>query len=183
MVKVLAIGIIKESSRSQSTTVNMEKRPSDVWWARFEARHPELTSRTADSLDRVHAATPKAIEGFFKLYEALYVKHLSSKTFTPLLSQPKTSRLASFLVQGYCGHNPVLPSTDGSDATPSITPVTPLAIPLPARVITSDQYLNLLVEKESEEKEKVEKKRKHKEEMAKKKEEKRQAQEAKKQLL
>ncbi|ROL50899.1 hypothetical protein DPX16_3533 [Anabarilius grahami] len=76
-VKVLAIGIIKESGRSQSTTVNMEKGPSDVWWARFKARHPELTSRTADSLDRarVHGATPEAIEGFFKLYEALYVKH------------------------------------------------------------------------------------------------------------
>ncbi|KAK9957712.1 hypothetical protein ABG768_011935 [Culter alburnus] len=126
----------------------------------------------------------------------------------------------------------VLPSTDGSDATPSIIPVTPSAtqsitpitpsatpssapvtpsatpstgiipeslanvlmspalerkekvrrrIPLPARVITSDQYYNLLVEKEAEEKEKEEKKRKRKEEMAKKKEEKRQAQEAKRQ--
>ncbi len=40
-------------------------------------RHPELASRTADSLDRarVHGATPEAIEGFFKLYEALYTKH------------------------------------------------------------------------------------------------------------
>lgn len=52
-------------------------------------------------------------------------------------------------------------------------------IPLPARVITSDQYYNLLVQKEAEEKDKEEKKRKRKEEMAKKKEEKRQAQEAK----
>ncbi|XP_058630156.1 transcription factor 19-like [Onychostoma macrolepis] len=54
-------------------------------------------------------------------------------------------------------------------------------IPLPARVITSDEYFDLLVEKETEEKEKEEKKRKRKEEMAKKKEEKRQAQEAKRQ--
>ncbi|KAK9976581.1 hypothetical protein ABG768_021786 [Culter alburnus] len=71
------MGIIKESGRSQSTTVNMEKGPRDVWWARFKARHPELSSRTADSLDRarVHGATPEAIEGFFKLYEALYVRH------------------------------------------------------------------------------------------------------------
>ena len=32
-------------------------------------------------------------------------------------------------------------------------------IPLPARVITSDEYLNLLVKREAEEKEKEEKKR------------------------
>ncbi|ROL41877.1 Myb-like protein V [Anabarilius grahami] len=77
LIKVLAMGIIKESDRSKSTTVNMEKGPSDVWWARFKARHPELTSRTADSLDRarVHCATLEAFEGFFKLNEALYVKH------------------------------------------------------------------------------------------------------------
>ncbi len=54
-------------------------------------------------------------------------------------------------------------------------------IPLPARVITSDEYFDLLVEKEAEEKEKEENKRKRKEEMAKKKEEKRHAQEAKRQ--
>ncbi len=54
-------------------------------------------------------------------------------------------------------------------------------IPLPARVITSDEYFHLMVQKETEEKEKEEKKRKRKEEMAKKKEEKRQAQEAKRQ--
>lgn len=77
VVKVLAIGIIKESGRGDSTTVNLEKGPSDVCWSRFKARHPELTSRTADSLDRarVHGATPEAIEGFFKLYEALYICH------------------------------------------------------------------------------------------------------------
>ncbi len=77
IVKVLATGIIKESGRTETTTVNLEKGPSDVWWSRFKARHPELASRTADSLDRarVHGATPEAIEGFFKLYEALYVKH------------------------------------------------------------------------------------------------------------
>ncbi len=54
-------------------------------------------------------------------------------------------------------------------------------IPLPARVITSDEYFNLRVEKEAEEKEKEENKRKRKEEMAKKEEEKRHAQEAKRQ--
>ncbi|XDV31338.1 hypothetical protein PO909_034047 [Leuciscus waleckii] len=77
LVKVLASGIIKESGRADSTTVNLEKGPSDVWWSRFKARHPELTSRTADSLDRarVHGATPEAIEGFFQLYEALYIRH------------------------------------------------------------------------------------------------------------
>ncbi len=77
LVKVLATGIIKESGRTETTTVNLEKGPSDVWWSRFKARHPELASRTADSLDRarVHGATPEAIEGFFKLYEALCVKH------------------------------------------------------------------------------------------------------------
>ncbi len=77
LVKVLTTGIIKESGRTETTTVNLEKGPSDVWWSRFKARHPELASRTADSLDRarVHGATPEAIEGFFKLYEALYTKH------------------------------------------------------------------------------------------------------------
>ncbi|XP_038570742.1 chromatin assembly factor 1 subunit A-like [Micropterus salmoides] len=52
-------------------------------------------------------------------------------------------------------------------------------LPLPARVITSDEYVHLLEQKEAEEKEKEEKKRKRKEDMAKKKEEKRQAQKAK----
>ncbi|CAM4568453.1 unnamed protein product [Leuciscus chuanchicus] len=75
LVKILVTGIIKESGRTESTTVNLEK--SDVWWSRIKARHPELTSRTAESLDRarVHGATLEAIEGFLKLYEALYVKH------------------------------------------------------------------------------------------------------------
>lgn len=77
LVKVLAVGIIKESGRSETTTVNLEKGPSDVWWSRFKAWHPELALRTVDSLDRarVHGATPEAIEAFFKLYKALYVKH------------------------------------------------------------------------------------------------------------
>ncbi|CAM4570299.1 unnamed protein product [Leuciscus chuanchicus] len=44
LVKVLASGIIKESGRADSTTVNLEKGPSDVWWSRFKACHPELTS-------------------------------------------------------------------------------------------------------------------------------------------
>ncbi|KAL1277156.1 hypothetical protein QQF64_023829 [Cirrhinus molitorella] len=58
LVKVLATGIIKESGRHDSTTVNLEKGPSGMWWSRFKARHPELASRMADSLDRarVHGA-------------------------------------------------------------------------------------------------------------------------------
>ncbi|RXN36557.1 tigger transposable element-derived 1 [Labeo rohita] len=74
---MLATGIIKEGGRTKTTTVNLEKGPSDVWWSRFKARHPELASQTADSLDRarVHGATPEAFEAFFKLYEALYMKH------------------------------------------------------------------------------------------------------------
>ncbi|KAJ8333738.1 hypothetical protein SKAU_G00410570 [Synaphobranchus kaupii] len=77
LVKVLAIGIIRESGRSNTTRVNLEKGPSDMWWSRFKARHPALTMRTADSLDRarVHGATPEAIEGFFSIYEALYIQH------------------------------------------------------------------------------------------------------------
>ncbi|KAJ8369676.1 hypothetical protein SKAU_G00097040 [Synaphobranchus kaupii] len=77
LVKVLAIGIIRESGRSNTTRVNLEKGPSDMWWSRFKARHPALTMRTADSLDRarVHGATPEAIEGFFSNYEALYIQH------------------------------------------------------------------------------------------------------------
>ncbi|KAJ8340702.1 hypothetical protein SKAU_G00353350 [Synaphobranchus kaupii] len=77
LVKALAIRIIRESGRSNTTRVNLEKGPSDMWWSRFKARHPALTMRTADSLDRarVHGATPEAIEGFFSIYEALYIQH------------------------------------------------------------------------------------------------------------
>ncbi|XP_073766983.1 uncharacterized protein [Danio rerio] len=50
LVKILATGIIKESCRTETTTVNLERGP-------------------------IHGATPKAIEGFFKLFEALYTEH------------------------------------------------------------------------------------------------------------
>jgi len=51
LVKILVTGIIKESGRTD-TTVNLEKGLSDVWLSRLKDRHLELTSRTADSLDR-----------------------------------------------------------------------------------------------------------------------------------
>ncbi|XP_067283522.1 uncharacterized protein [Pseudorasbora parva] len=67
IVKCLALEIIKESSRK--TLVNLETGLSDNWWVRFKARHPDLTTRTPDSLDRarVLAATPEGIDNFFKL--------------------------------------------------------------------------------------------------------------------
>ena len=69
VIKGLALEIVKDSS--QKTLVNLDKGPNDNWWARFKARHPELTTRTTDSLDRarVLAATPGAIEKNFRLYE------------------------------------------------------------------------------------------------------------------
>ncbi|XP_042578889.1 uncharacterized protein LOC122137193 [Cyprinus carpio] len=65
LVKVLAVGIIKERGRTETTTVNLEKGPSDVWWSRFKAHHPELASRTADSLDRArgHQSVLQSVRG------------------------------------------------------------------------------------------------------------------------
>lgn len=74
IVKGLAQEMIKDSSRK--TLVNLQKGPSDNWWARFKARHPELTSRTPDSLDRarVLSATPEAIDRFFSLFEGIITR-------------------------------------------------------------------------------------------------------------
>lgn len=65
VVKALAVAIIKESGRS--TVVNLERGLSDNWWSRFRARHPELSARVPDPLNRarVQGATPAAIKGFF----------------------------------------------------------------------------------------------------------------------
>ncbi|KAJ8369614.1 hypothetical protein SKAU_G00096420 [Synaphobranchus kaupii] len=300
LVKVLAIGIIRESGRSNTTRVNLEKGPSDMWWSRFKAHHPALTMRTADSLDRarVHGATPEAIEGFFSIYEALYIQHdvknkphlmfncdetgfgdkprsrekvLCQTGRRHIYQQQQTTRQH---ITVHCCVVRILPSAEGTDATPatsspmpSSTPTTPPAIatpsstpttasatpssasttsasasapltgtnmsatpsatpapcptckrvtpknylvaagiipeslanilmspalekqdkvrrrlPLPARVITSDEYFNLGAQKEAEEKEKEDKKKKRKEDKAKKKEERRQAQEERRQV-
>uniref|UniRef100_A0A4W5MFY0 HTH CENPB-type domain-containing protein n=1 Tax=Hucho hucho TaxID=62062 RepID=A0A4W5MFY0_9TELE len=75
VVKALAVAIIKESGRS--TVVNLERGLSDNWWSRFRARHPELSARVPDPLNRarVHGATPAAIKGFFDVYEPIFVSH------------------------------------------------------------------------------------------------------------
>ncbi|KAJ8363476.1 hypothetical protein SKAU_G00123070 [Synaphobranchus kaupii] len=81
VIKSLAFQVLKESQRD--TLVNLEKGLSDNWWSRFRARHPELSTRTPDSLarSRVRGATPEALAYFFSLYENLVVKltpHASS---------------------------------------------------------------------------------------------------------
>lgn len=75
VVKALAVAIIKESGRS--TVVNLERGLSDNWWSRFRARHPELSARVPDPLNRarVQGATPAAIKGFFDVYEPIFVSH------------------------------------------------------------------------------------------------------------
>lgn len=67
IIKSLALEILKDSG--QKTLVNTERCFTDNWWSHFKARHPELTTRIPDSLDRarVLAATPVATERFFSL--------------------------------------------------------------------------------------------------------------------
>ncbi|KAK6312489.1 hypothetical protein J4Q44_G00181530 [Coregonus suidteri] len=75
VVKALVVAIIKESGRS--TIVNLERGLSDNWWSRFRARHPELSARVPNTLNRarVHGATPATIKGFFDVYEPIFVSH------------------------------------------------------------------------------------------------------------
>lgn len=81
IIKSLALEIIKDSG--WKTLTNIEKGPSDNWWSRFIARHPELTTRTPDSLDRarVLAATPEAIEKFFCLFGNIMDKYSHDKPY------------------------------------------------------------------------------------------------------
>ena len=58
--------ILKDSH--QDTIVNIEK----AQWQQvgFKAHHPELATRTPDSLDRarIHGAAAEVLDGFFSLY-------------------------------------------------------------------------------------------------------------------
>ncbi|KAL1277080.1 hypothetical protein QQF64_023753 [Cirrhinus molitorella] len=136
----------------------------------FKARHPELTSRTADSLDRatVHGATPEAIGAFFQLYEALYVKH-SLEGKKPHLIYNCDETGFGDKPRSREKWPPKLPGgsrCNTSESSHGVEGECEASHSFASLCITSDEYFNLLVEKETEEKEK---------------EEKRQAQEAKRQ--
>ncbi|XP_062849708.1 uncharacterized protein LOC134311989 [Trichomycterus rosablanca] len=75
VVKDLALTVIKSSQRT--TLVNLDKGLSSMWWSRFRARHPEITSRTPGTLDQseVHRPLPQAIDGLFAICKLLYQKH------------------------------------------------------------------------------------------------------------
>ena len=51
LIKVYARGIIKQAGRNPAN-LNLDKGLSEMWWQRFKQRHPELTLRTTDCLDR-----------------------------------------------------------------------------------------------------------------------------------
>lgn len=73
---LLAFEIVKAAGRT-TTKVNMSKGLSGMWWHRFRLRHPELSLRTPDPLDRRRAfgATKEAVDGLFSLIEPLYAKY------------------------------------------------------------------------------------------------------------
>ena len=80
IIKSLALEIIKD--RGQKTLVNIQRGLSDNWWSRFKARHPELTTRIPDSLDRarVLVATPVAIDRFLAYTRISLIHSLHEKT-------------------------------------------------------------------------------------------------------
>ncbi|KAG5262976.1 hypothetical protein AALO_G00281080 [Alosa alosa] len=75
VAKTLAFQMVKASGRP--TMVNLEGGLSKMWWSRFRTRHPNISARKADTLDRkrVHGATKVAVDGLFSLIEPLYAKH------------------------------------------------------------------------------------------------------------
>lgn len=75
VVKDLALTVIKSSQRS--TLVNLDKGLSSMWWSRFRARHPEITSRTPGTLDQSEVLRPfsQAVDGLFAICKLLYQKH------------------------------------------------------------------------------------------------------------
>ncbi|CAM4512565.1 unnamed protein product [Leuciscus chuanchicus] len=69
---LMATGIVKASGRQ--TIVNFEHGLSRMWWCRFRERHPELSARTPDPLDRqrVFGVTVPRVEALFNILEPMF---------------------------------------------------------------------------------------------------------------
>ncbi|KAK7139236.1 hypothetical protein R3I93_016388 [Phoxinus phoxinus] len=69
---LMATGIVKASGRQ--TMVNFEHGLSRMWWCHFRERHPELSARTPDSLDRqrVFGVTVPRVEALFNILEPMF---------------------------------------------------------------------------------------------------------------
>ena len=54
-------------SLSSQAHFNEESRPGKHWWQKFRARHPELSLRTADNLERsqANAMTREVVDDYF----------------------------------------------------------------------------------------------------------------------
>ena len=68
--------------RVQKCQFNLLSGPSDEWFAKFQARHPELTWKIPQSIDstQITQATDYIVDNFFNKYgknfiELLYVCH------------------------------------------------------------------------------------------------------------
>lgn len=94
MVKAFAWAVAKRSGSDQR--FNTELGPSDHWWANFMKRHPQLSLRRTDSLERnrAEAFNQKVVDEYFELLEKSLDKHRlknkprhiynCDKTFLPL---------------------------------------------------------------------------------------------------
>ena len=67
MVMAYAWAIAKRSGKDEA--FNKEVGPGDRWWANFRKRHPQLTLRKIDKLDRSRAKnySPEVVDDFFRL--------------------------------------------------------------------------------------------------------------------
>ena len=66
MISTLVVAIAKKSNRE--TQMNLDKGPSKKWLKRFIKKHPELTERRPDNLERARAeVTKEQIDQYFQL--------------------------------------------------------------------------------------------------------------------
>lgn len=72
--KVYAWAIAKRSGRANS--IHPVKGPSDKWWRGFKKRHPKLSLRKADRLDRRRArmANQTVMDSYFTLLDSTLTK-------------------------------------------------------------------------------------------------------------
>ena len=77
MVKAFAWAIAKCSGNDGR--FNQEYGPGEHWWANFRKRHPKLTLRKTDKLERscAKALNPEVVEEYFKLLETTLMKMVS----------------------------------------------------------------------------------------------------------
>ena len=69
MVKAFAWAIAKRSGNGDRFST--ENGPGEHWWQNFKKRHPKLSLRQTDSLDRsrAEALNPQIVQEYFKLLE------------------------------------------------------------------------------------------------------------------